>query len=238
VLGSLQTALPLNLQIIGVIGIGLVALTLNAALVALAIGALPGRLAAAGRLPDREATLLGLALGLFAAGIGVAAAALRTPPWADAPYVAPLGTVIPWLDLSVDPVSAFMTRIAVLMSLFAFVHTGTDGWTRRRALWGVVIVAVGLLAGGSPGGLHLVGWAAAGVLMGMALLGAYVTLIRADMSMVPIAVGMMIAVSVLARGVARPFPGALPGSIVAALVVLAVAWWWFSALRRARRAPL
>ena len=174
VLASLVTAVPLNLQIIGVIGIGLVALTLNAALVALAIGALPGRLAAAGRLPDREATILGLALGLFAAGIGVAAAALRAPPWADAPYVAPLGTFIPWLDLSVDPVTAFMTRIAVLMSLFAFAHTGTAGWTRHRALWGVAILAVGLLAGGPPSGLHLGGWAIAGVLMGMALLAAYV----------------------------------------------------------------
>lgn len=236
VLASLQTALPLNLQIIGVIGIGLVALTIPSGLVGLAIGALPHRLASAGRLDDRDALRLGVALGLFGAGIGAGATALRTPSWADAPYVAPLGTFIPWLGLAVDPITALMTRVAVALSLLAFVHAGTSGWTRRRVPWAIVIFAVGMFAGGPPSGLHLGGWLLAGVLTATALLAAYVTLIRADVSIVPIAVGTMVAVVALARGAARPFPGSLAGAIVAVVVTMAVAWWWFSALRRARAA--
>ncbi len=233
VLASLQTALPMNLQLIGVVGVGLVALTINAALVALAIGALPQRLAAAGRLEDREALRLGIALGLFAAGIGVAAAALRTPSWATAAYVEPLGSFLPWLDLAVDPITAFMTRLAVVMSLFAFVHAGTSGWTRRRGPWALAILGVGIFAGGPPSGLHLTGWLLAGSLTAAALLVAYVTLVRADVTMVPMAIGTLAAVAALARGIGRSFPGALPGAILAAVVTLAVAWWWFRAIRRA-----
>ena len=78
VLASLQTALPLPLQILGVIGIGLVALTVTASLAGLAIGALPHRLANAGELADRDALRLGVAAGLFAAAVSFAAVALRT----------------------------------------------------------------------------------------------------------------------------------------------------------------
>ncbi len=234
VLASLQTALPLNLQLIGVVGVGVVALTINAALVALAIGALPQRLATAGRLEDGEALRLGVALGLFGAGIGVAAAALRTPSWATAAYVEPLGSFMPWLDLAVDPITAFMTRIAVVMSLFAFVHAGTSGWTRRRVPWALAIVGVGMFAGGPPSGLHLAGWLLAALLTAGALLVTYVTLVRADVTMVPMAIGTLAAMAALARGIGRSFPGALPGAILAAAVTLAVAWWWFRAIRRAR----
>ena len=85
VLASLQTALPLPLQILGVIGIGLVALTVTSSLAGLAIGALPHRLANAGELADRDALRLGVAAGLFAAAVSFAAVALRTPDWAAAP---------------------------------------------------------------------------------------------------------------------------------------------------------
>jgi hypothetical protein len=235
VLASLQTALPLNLQIIGVVGIGLVALTINAALVALAIGGVPQRVATAGEIGRRDALLLGVALGLYGAMIALLAGSLRSPAWANAPYVAPLGTIVPWLDLAADPILAFMTRIAVVMSLCAFVHSGTAGGTRRQVPWMILIWAVGFFAGGPPAGVHLGVWALAGLLTAGALWLGYTTLIRADISIVPMAVGTMVSVSILARGLARPFPGAVPGSILAAALALALAWWWFSLVRRARR---
>jgi hypothetical protein len=236
VLASLQTALPLQLQIIGVAGIGLVALTINSALVALAIGGVPGRLASAGEIGRNDAWRMGVALGLFGAAVALAAGAVRSPAWANAPYVAPLGTIVPWLDLAVDPILAFMTRIAVIMSLFALVYSGTAGGTRRTIPWTLLIVAVGFFAGGPPVGQQLGAWVLAGLLTAAALWAGYATLIRADISVVPMAIGTMVAISVLARGFARPFPGAMAGSIVAAAVTFAVAWWWFSLVRKARAA--
>ena len=235
VLASLQTALPLQLQILGVIGIGLVALTISAALDGLAIGAIPHRLASAGQLPDRDALRLGVAAGLFGAAVSFGAAALRTPDWAEAPNLAPLGTFVPVLGVAIDPIAALLTRMAILVSLLAAVTAVTAGWTRRRVLGTLALVLTGFLAAGTPAGLHTGAWAAAGVLTAVSLVAVYVTLLRADLTMAPLALGTMMAVGAVAAGVQRPFQGALAGSILAAATSAAVSWWWFRALRTSRQ---
>jgi len=228
---SLQTALPLPIQLAGIIGIGVVGLTIISALVGLAIGALPHRLSGGGRLQDREALSLGIAVGLFGAALSAVAAWLRTPVWAQAPDIAPLGSVVPFLDVAIDPVAAFLTRTAVVLSLLAAITLATAGWTRRRALAAISIALVGFLGAGSPPGLYLSGWLGAGLVMAVGLLIAYATALRADLSMVPIGLGTMMVVSALGRGFQRPFPGALVGSVVASILIGLVAWWWFRALR-------
>jgi hypothetical protein len=233
-LASLQTALPLPLQILGVIGIGLVALTFTSSLAGLAIGALPHRLANAGGLADRDALRLGIAAGLFGAAVSFAAAAFRTPDWAAAPAVGPLGSYIPVLAVAIDPIAGFITRLAVLGSLLAFVHVWTAGWTRRRVPGAIALAAAGLVGAGAPAGMHAGGWALGGFVSAAGLLVAFVTLLRADLTMVPVALGTMMAIGVLAGGAGRPFPGALAGSILGAILLAALSWWWFRALRRAR----
>jgi hypothetical protein len=236
-LAQLQTALPLQIQMIGVIGIGLVVLTINSALVGLAIGALPRRLAGAARMPEGDALRLGIALGCLAGGVAVATAALR-PAWATLPTVSPLGTFIPIVDIAIDPVTACLTRSAVVLSLLAYVDTATGRWTRHRAIWSIVLLVVGVFAGGPPAGLHLGGWLAGGAVTALALLAAYVTVVRADLTMIPIALATMLALSVLARGGQRAFPGAVAGATIAILVIAAVGWWMFAALRRTRQEAL
>ena len=49
--------------------------------------------------------------------------------------------------------------------------------------------------------------------LGAALILAYVTVLRFDLSMVPLAIGTMTAAGALARGVARAYPGALAGAV-------------------------
>jgi len=217
-----------------VVGIGLVALTMTSSLAGLAIGALPHRLANAGEIAERDALRLGIAAGAFGAAVAFGAAALRTPEWAGAPAVGPLGAYVPVLAVAIDPIAGFITRLAVLGSLFAFVQVWTAGWTRGRALGGIAIAAAGFLSAGAPPGIHLGGWALAGLVSAAGLLAAFVTLLRADLTMVPLTLGTMMAIGVLAGGAQRPFPGALAGSILAAIVLGVVSWWWFRALRRAR----
>ncbi len=91
---------------------------------------------------------------------------------------------------------------------------------------------VGFLGAGAPAGAAFGGWIAAGIALAIGLLVAYTTLLRADLTMVPITLGTMIAIGAIARGAQRPFPGALPGAAIAALVALALGWWLFRALRR------
>jgi hypothetical protein len=58
--------------------------------------------------------------------------------------------------------------------------------------------------------------------------------LRFDLSMVPLALGTMTAVSALARGAGRAYPGALAGSVIGALLAFALGWWCFDTVRKAR----
>jgi hypothetical protein len=231
---QLPTALPLPLQLGAAIGIGLVALTITASLVGLAIGALPHRLTGSAGLPDREALQLGAAAGFLGAAVLGGVSAMVTPAWSHAPYVAPLGTVVPIFEVAIDPITSYLTRAAIILSFLASISIATSGWNRRRALGAAAIAVVGFFAAGAPPGSHLGGWFIAGLATGAALLATYVTLLRADLTMIPIALGVMMGVSALARSVSQPFPGALAGAVLAVIVIAALSWWSFGALRRWR----
>jgi hypothetical protein len=177
---------------------------------------------------------LGVAAGFVGAAVTAASTWLRTPAWAQAPDVAPLATFIPFFDLALDPVTGFLTRTAVILSALLAVDHFSSGWTRRKMLAIVVLWSIGALGAGTPAGVHAGGWLIGAVLMGAAMIITYATLLRADLTMVPLALGTMMIVPALASGFQRPFPGALTGSMAAALIVGALAWWWFRALRRWR----
>jgi hypothetical protein len=233
-LASLSTAQPLKLQVLALVGVGIVALAVAAAVVGLALGVLPHRLAAGASIPDRDAAWLGVALGLVGAAILAGGAWLRTPTWERGVDLSALGTVVPIAELALDPISALLMRMAIVITVMAAVDRLTAGWTRRRAAGALVLLVLGVLAAGAPQGNDMVGWLGAGALTGAALLAAYATLLRADLTMLPLALATMAAARLLMGGALGPFPGALTGSAVGAALTMAVGWWWFRALRRYR----
>jgi len=107
----------------------------------------------------------------------------------------------------------------------------TAGWTRRRALAAILLWLVGGLLGtpGSPENLVL--WIVSAALVGAPLVAMYVGVLRHDVSALPFGVAVMTLTGTLREGWARPYPGALAGAIVAVVVMSAVAYWWFRALR-------
>jgi len=232
VIASLSTAAPLPVQLAGILAVGFVGLTLLAALIGLAIGAVPNRLELVSRLPERDATQLGIAAGLAGAAAAAAAAAIRTPAWAQFPAIQPLGTVLPALEQAIDPIAGFLTRMAVLMTVLVTLDRITASWTHRRWLPIATLAGLGFLAGGPPSGTHLIGWALAGTVTAVALVVAYVTLLRFDLTLVPLALGVMIGAGAIARGMQGPFPGAIIGALAGLVVIGAMAWLWFRALRR------
>jgi membrane protease YdiL (CAAX protease family) len=234
VLARLTTEAPLQLQVLGVIGIGLVGLAISAVLVGLVLGAAPHRLSASGSLADRDALQLGVAVGLFGAAAVAIATALRVPVWAQAPEIDAAGTFVPLLQNAMDPITRVLMATAVMLPALLTVDTMTSGWRRRRIAAAIVLAVVGFAAGGAPPGITAGGWLLAGVVTAVALLVCYTTAVRFDLTIVPLALGVMTAVGALARGAQRAYPGALIGSAAGALLVVALGWWWFRALRRAR----
>jgi hypothetical protein len=233
-LANLSTAAPLLVQLVGALAIAAIGLTILSALVGLAMGTLPPRLAALGRPPDRDAILLALSAGLFGAAAGGIAAAIRTAEWARFPPVGALGTVLPIADVALDPLAGLMTRIAVVTAALLAIDRWTASWTRRRVAAGLALAVVGFLAGGAPTSPQLGGWALAGLVTSVAMVVAYATLLRFDLTMVPVALGVMTAIAALGRAAGRPFPGAVAGAILAVVFVTALAAAWFRALRRPR----
>jgi hypothetical protein len=233
VIASLPTAAPLPVQVVGVLAVGLVGVTLLAAMIGLAVGAMPKPLAQTGRLPDRDAVQLGIAAGLAGAAATALAAALRTPAWARFPTIDALGTAVPALQQAIDPIGGFLTRMTVIVAALVTLERVTASWTHRRALAIAALAAIGFLAGGPPSGMHIAGWALAGAVTAAALVIVYVMLLRFDITLVPLALGTMGAVGALARGVQRAFPGAIVTALLGAIVIAAIAWVWFRALRRA-----
>jgi hypothetical protein len=234
VLAQLRTEIPLPIQLLIAIGAGLVALVVTSSLAGLALGGQPARLTGSASLPDRDALLLGIAAGAFGAALLALAGSLRTPAWATTASIAPVGTLVPFLATALEPLGGFLTRAAVLLSLLVSIGHITLGWTRRRAVAGGIVALVGFLGAGAPAGSDLAGWAAAGLVLAAGLLAASATVLRGDLTMIPIALGTMMATGALMRGAQRPFPGALPGAVAAAVLTALLAWWLYRALRRWR----
>jgi hypothetical protein len=233
-LANLSTAQPYSLQVGALIGAGSVGLLIAAVVPSLVLGTLPAAIDNAGRLSDRVALRLGAAAGLIGAGTLVAAAWLRTPVWASAPDVAPLGTAWPIVTVVLGPIATFLARLALLSGALAAVGRHTSGWTSRRPTGVLALAVIGCAAAGAPEGSAIGGWVAAVLLSAAALAVVSASLLSLDLTMLPIALGVVGASEALLTGAARAYPGALWYGVIAAVVVLLVAWWWFSVLRRWR----
>lgn len=231
-LANLSTAVPLQIQLVGIVAVAGIGLTVFAAMVGLALGALPPRLAPLGRVADSDAIPLGLAAGFFGAAISAAAALARTPEWARFPSVDALGAAWPTLEVALGPLGGVLTSVAIVLTALVTIDRITASWTRRRGAGVVALAAMGFLAGGVPTGAHAGGWLLGGAIMAVGVTALYVTLLRFDPTLIPITLGTMAAVRAISTGAQRPFPAALAGAIAAAVLVLALSWWWFRLLRR------
>lgn len=232
---GLSTAQPYMVQVGTVIAVTIVGVLLSSAVVALVMGAVPPALSETGRLPDRTALGLGLAAGAIGSALLLAASWLKTPVWAHAPAIAPIGTFLPIVSVLTSPIGGMITRVALVVSLLASTDQFTGGWTRRRLWASVELVLVGLAVAGAPDGSALGGWFAAAAIGGFGFAAMSMLLLRLDITMVPLAFGVIVAIDVAQTGLQRAYPGALAYALVAAVAVLLVAWWWFRIIRASAR---
>jgi hypothetical protein len=227
-IAAMSTAQPFALQFAMLSGIGLIGVLFPAAMIALAAGTLPNDMPRRRTMTTRQTWLVAMSLGL---ALGATVAMVRTasePAWPD---FSALGSYVPLLAAAVDRLPGLFLRTITLLALLTAVDDFSEGWTRRRALYGAVLIAAGAALGVPVGSLTLAEWLPAAAAAGVVLLSAYVLLLRFDLTMTPIVVGGM-ALPAQVRDVFQG--GAIAGSIAGLVLTLVTAWWLHHLLARAR----
>jgi hypothetical protein len=229
-IASFSTATPFELQVAMLVGIGLLGVFLPGALVALSAGALPYDIPRRRLLTASQAAILGASLGALAAAAAWFSAS-GEPAWPD---VRALGAYLPPVAWALDRVPALLLRTATLLALLTIVDDFTDGWTSRRVVFGILLIAAGGVLGVPTAGLSLAEWAPAAALTGLALLSAYVFLLRYDLSLTPLVVATMVVLDQIADGARTGLVIAIASSVVGGALTAFTGWWLFRLLRRAR----
>jgi hypothetical protein len=230
-LASLSTARPFGLQIAMLVGVGLVGLLLPGTMVALAAGSLPSDMPKRRILTTPQLLALGASLGVIAAAAGVLIRASGPPPWPD---VDALASYVPFLAWSLERVPALLLRAVTLLALLTVVDDFTDGWTTRRAVFGIGLIVAGAVLGVPTGSLSVPQWAVAGAAVGSALLCAYVFVLRHDLSIGPLVMATAVSLAQIRDGVQTGLTVAIGGSLVGAALTVLTAWWMVRQLQRER----
>ena len=170
------------------------------------------------------------ALGVGAAGVGSLMGSHAAPQW---PAFGAANSYLPFAAAALGPIAGYVTATAALMLIFGAADGLTQGWTRQTLLGGVLLVVVGIvLRGAGLAGQGPAIMVATGMVTGLAMLAAYVFVVRFHMTVVPLAVATMVILGQLPESANNAYPGAASGSLLGAAIIAVISWWWFSELRR------
>ena len=180
---------------------------------------------------EHRTALLGGGTGL-AIGGGVALAALlpagSNPNWQN---LSAAVTYVPWLAAPLGALIPFLSLCISQLFIFTALDRATDGWRRQRPaaviLLFVVLSVLQLTGGATSIGLWLGTAATSAALM----VTVYVFVLRHDLTVLPLVLGVSVATGTLADGFPRSYPGALPADGLAAVTLVTVGWWLTRKLR-------
>jgi len=228
----LSTAQPWRLQVVTLVSLAVVGLVISSSVFALIAGAAP-RWPIAPQVADRRRALVsGVALGALGAGVLAVASALRPTDGPVAGSYAAAANLLPSLSLVTAPAASLVSRTSLFLLVVGGVDRLTRGWTARKVLGGLCLVAVGLLLGGGPP-RDLTGWALSGLVAGLLLFVTWLYVVRFDLSLVPPAMGTMLVLSLVREGIFQAYPGAVLGATLGVILTVVMTWWWCTELRRA-----
>jgi uncharacterized membrane protein (DUF485 family) len=231
VTAQFSTAQPWMIQALVSVGIAVMALLVMAAAPALLIGFVQRWQMPKPHVHRKTRLLLAFALGASAAGIMAVAKGLATPSypsWAD---YAPAATLLPLIEATFSPLVTFVQSAALVLLLFIAIDRFSVRWTKRRGLLSVGLLLFGIAVVGLDFNENLLYLLLAGLVTGVLLIASYVWLIRYELSIVPIAVGVFQALDVIKEAVPRAYAAALPGSILAVLLMIWISILWSGKLR-------
>lgn len=219
-ISSLTTTQPSSHQLLALISGGLIGALFLSLLLALLFGWVKASGDWSGESTGRRIAL-GVAVGVVAKAFQVVATAFtgaRAPAW---PEFGALDKVLPVFGPLIQAITQYFMLLCVLLAAIALVEVLTRGWSRRRYVAGLLIL-LGLVAQGAD--VEGLGeWLVKGLLLGAALLAAYVYL-RAELGLIPLALASYLALGLLQQAVDQPYGGALLHYGLAAAGPLVAGW--------------
>jgi hypothetical protein len=184
-----------------------------------------------------ERNLVGLALGAIFAGILALVSSWTAPSLPKWPDYTPAGTYLPLFQIIFSNLSRFVLATALLLLLFFLAHRLSKGWTQRKVMTTLGLILFGLALGAFQSGGDWVAWLAVGGTAGLLLFASYLFLFRYALCLVPLAVGMLSVLATLEEGLQRAFAAALPGALLAAILIIWLSILWSGKLQAPGRRP-
>jgi len=183
------------------------------------------------RLPLQHGVWLAIAMGTAGSG-AIALASHSGTALPDWPQVRFAAAALPWGGgAALGPVVGSVMQSVLLMLLVVGMERLSVGWTRRRAVTAIALVLVGIALNGVSANQPLTTSLLAGGVTGVAILTAYVGVLRYNATMAPIIVGVIVAFQQIRHGAAAAYPGSVTGHLLAVVVVAALAASWTRLLR-------
>lgn len=169
--------------------------------------------------------LAGFSVGALIAGIlaliALAEPSLR-PFWGN--YQG-LDAALPIVASAMQPLGNFFLEAVFLVLVIVAVDRFTQGWTRKRALFSILLVLTVLVfSGRSVDSVPF--WFLSGIIGGVVVLLAYLVAFRYEPALIPPAVGSIAILGALRQAMIHVHPAAIPGAVLALLIVAAISVYW------------
>lgn len=174
--------------------------------------------------------LLGIAVGAILSGLEALLSQFApaiSPLWAK---YAPLETYLPILSAGLEPLVQYVLMAAIFMLIFIVADNLTAGWQRKKILAVALLLLLGLVSSGVDAVLSVPFWLLSGLVMGIVYLLLYLFVLRFQLAIIPIAFAVTIMLSELKQGIMNAFPAALPGAILAMIVIGGFSVYWYRRL--------
>ena len=205
---------------------------------ALASGLLGGfihrwKIPVSGQLIQKPGQLLQAALfpvlfiyGLFALISGFSPQS--APDWGNAGIA---GAAVPWLAGMLDPFTGFVSTVLLLTLIFGSVHHFTDGWKKRKLLFGILLLFTGFAAAGSSVE-SLNGWIVEGLISGVLMILFYILILRHHMPLIILLAACYAILNNVGSLLTPMYTGEAIAWILGSLLIASVSWIWHRQLSR------
>lgn len=173
------------------------------------------------------AVLLGVAMRSLS-GMTVVPFHTAMPAW---PAVAPAISMFPLFGQLTSAMTAYFTYTLVMLLVFGVADRYTAAWTRGRVKAAMVMFLIGAMIYGSTAGGTFALWSLSALVSGCLFVAGYWLLMRHDLALIPVVTAASILLNLIPVG-RQPYPGAAAGKILAIIVIAALGWLLYRAMRR------